>query len=218
MAKTKKPKPDEKPDKPKKARRVPATPEARALVLVKAEERAEKRRGKTSPDDPIDMRLAGSDIAFGKEAHKEEFVCRHPDGTIEMQWLTVPDDKIRCIGKIRIGPYKGGRCRKTRILGAEVCISHGGNLENVRTAARRRLLAATDLASAELIRIALSDRNASDADKLKAIGMILDRGGVDGKSTITLEVKPWEEVLKAAAKKKTGKSKTIIGEISEDDE
>jgi len=89
----------------------------------------------------------------------------------------------------------------------------------VKKAAQMRLLAATDLVSARLVRIALDD-DEETSDQLRAITAILDRAGIDGKQTVTIEVKPWQEALsalsaKASSGKKRKRAKVIDGQATE---
>lgn len=118
-------------------------------------------------------------------------------GEVSQVWRPVPRDNIRCQAKIRGkgNPYKGNRCRKTVIKGGRVCKVHGGNLASVRKAAARRLALAALPASAELIYIALHKPGVQDKDRLRALIEILDRAGVAGKTTIELEVAPWQQIL-----------------------
>lgn len=70
----------------------------------------------------------------------------------------------------------GNRCRRAAIKGGTVCTVHGGNLPQVRRAAKDRLLELVDPALASLHKV-LSDPSAEDAVKVRAALGILDRTG-----------------------------------------
>jgi hypothetical protein len=195
-------------------------------VKVEAEARAKKWRGKAGdPSAPIDPKRDGM---FGKDAKRTLMIVQHDDGTVEQQWLAAAPDTTRCKSTIKSGPYAGNRCRKPRLLGADVCLSHGGSLVNVKKAAQLRILAATDLVTAKLVEVAVRD-STEDGDRIRAILALLDRAGIDGKQTVTIEVKPWQDALQAlvgkqskkAPKKgsaKTKRKRTVIdGQLADDD-
>lgn len=91
----------------------------------------------------------------------------------------------------------GEPCKSWAIHGAFVCKAHGGNLPNVMKKARERMTELLNPALAELQKI-LTKNNTSDADKLRAIQMILDRGGVPARSEMKaeVEIKPWEGLVR----------------------
>ena len=96
----------------------------------------------------------------------------------------------RCGARTR----KGTPCAKFAIPGGSVCPSHGGRGSDARRKARERLLDLVHPAIAELSRIVQNDTS-TDSDKLKAIQMILDRGGFHAKQEIEVEVRPWQGLL-----------------------
>lgn len=183
-----------------------------------AGKRAEKNAQYTDEHAPLDTRMrVGADRFVGKDGHREHFQVRLPDGSMSEQWLAVPPDGKRCTANIRKGPYQGSRCRKRRLRGAEVCVSHGANLPNVKKNAQMRLLAASDLVAKELVDIALS-RKEETPDRIRAANSVLDRAGVDAKQTMTVEVKPWQQSLvdleaKIISKKAKKKAKAKAGEV-----
>jgi hypothetical protein len=117
--------------------------------------------------------------------------------TRELRWRAVPRDEVRCRAIIRSkhNPWKGSQCARAPGRGMTVCASHGGSLPAVKAAAARRLALASDPAAEKLIHMALYQKNVADADRLRALVQILDRAGVAGKTTVELEVKPWQSVL-----------------------
>jgi len=46
----------------------------------------------------------------------------------------------QCVHVKRNGQFAGQRCRNTPILGATVCVSHGGNADHIRKAAAARMV------------------------------------------------------------------------------
>lgn len=77
----------------------------------------------------------------------------------------------------------GTPCKNSAIRGGLVCSRHGGNAPQVREAANRRLLEMVEPALRELRRIVTSQA-ATDADKLRAISMVLSRTGFAEKQTV----------------------------------
>lgn len=175
------------------------------IKSLPADQRAEARakvasleeRDRNKPISDGEKRVAG------KRASRERFVATFEDGHTEEHWLVVPPDEERCTKKVRNGPYKGQRCRARALVGVEVCTSHGGSLANVKAAALKRMHAAADVVTQELVRIALEGED--ERERVKAAAQLLDRAGLDGKATITVELKPWQEVLEGIAKGAKGK-------------
>lgn len=118
-------------------------------------------------------------------------------GEVSKKWRLVPDDIYRCTGKIRSkqNPWRGNRCGKVHEKGTTVCKQHGARLPVVKKAAQRRLALAADAAAKQLVYIAVYKKGVEDKDRIKAIIEVLNRAGVEGKTTIELEIKPWQEVL-----------------------
>lgn len=135
---------------------------------------------------------------------------------IRRYWVTrwVPPEERRCqaraIGKF--SAFQGNRCSMRAIKGGRVCVTHGGKLANVKKAAQTALATAALPAAEKLIHIALKKRGVTDADRIKALIQILDRAGVEGKSTLQIEVAPWQQVLEKIYAGETG-SVAIEGEV-----
>ena len=89
----------------------------------------------------------------------------------------------------------GERCKRPPILGGSVCPTHGGSAPQVREAARRRLLAASDWLMAELLKIAKSGE--SEGVRLAAVRDALDRAGFGAQQKVHVDavVSKWEEML-----------------------
>ncbi len=78
---------------------------------------------------------------------------------------------------------QGLPCRQPAIRGGAVCKAHGGSAPQVRAKAAQRLLEAADPAAAYLA-ATVRNKNASDADRIKAALGILDRSGHHAKSAM----------------------------------
>lgn len=122
----------------------------------------------------------------------------HPEtGEVTEVWRRVPRDEVRCKARITSphSEWRGNQCTKPRNKGMNVCSFHGGNLPNVKKAAARRLMLAAEPAAEKLVWIALYKGDVADKDRIRAIIEILDRAGIAGKTTVELEIKPWQQIL-----------------------
>lgn len=139
----------------------------------------------------------GSPNSFEEEAWFYPNVEEGDLVTRERRWRPVPRDESRCraIIKSKNNPWHGSQCARTHKKGMTVCATHGGSLPSVKAAAARRIALASEPAAEKLIHMALYKKDVMDADRLRALVQILDRAGVAGKTTIELEVKPWQKVL-----------------------
>lgn len=143
------------------------------------------------------------DVSNGTPMQYEEQAWYFPNyeegdfETKELRWRNVPADERRCRAVIhsKMNPWRGSQCARAAGRGMTVCASHGGSLPAVKKAAARRLALASDPAAEKLIHMALYSKLVTDEVRLKALIQILDRAGVAGKTTIELEVKPWQAVL-----------------------
>lgn len=124
--------------------------------------------------------------------------------------VSEPVPVVRCTGTIRNGDKKGQQCGNWSLRGATVCIVHGGRLPNVRKhaeevreAAKLRLLGLSDMAIDTLEDLADAQGTAGPAVRLKAATEILDRagikGGVDVAVTHEVRANPSEEIAKRLA-------------------
>lgn len=132
---------------------------------------------------------------------------------IPMGWKPTaaePVPVIRCTGTLRNGPKAGQQCGNWSLRGATVCIVHGGRLpnirkhaEDVREAARMRILGLADMAIDTLEELADAQGTAGAAVKLKAATELLDRAGIKGgiEMNVVHEVRsnPSEEIAKRLA-------------------
>lgn len=85
-------------------------------------------------------------------------------------------------------------CGNYAINGSTVCRFHGGATPQVKKKARERLMDMIDPAVTHLQKIIEKDTT-SDADRLRAIQMLLDRTGYGIRSEVVIEAKPWEKLV-----------------------
>jgi hypothetical protein len=78
--------------------------------------------------------------------------------------------------------------------GTTVCRKHGGTAPQTQKKARERLLEMVDPAIVQLHRILEKDTT-TDADKLRAITMVLDRTGYGREAKLEVEVRPYEKLM-----------------------
>lgn len=116
-------------------------------------------------------------------------------GKTELRERVVPPEDRRCTAVMKRGQWVDSRCTQYSNKGVPVCERHGGRLPEVKKAAQRRLGMAADAAAAKLLHIALYKRGVADKDRIKALVEVLNRAGVEGRTTVEIEVKPWQEVL-----------------------
>lgn len=88
----------------------------------------------------------------------------------------------------------GERCKNYAMRGTTVCRKHGGTAPQTQKRARERLLEMVDPAIVQLHRILEKDTT-TDADKLRAITMVLDRTGYGREAKLEVEVKPYERLM-----------------------
>lgn len=88
----------------------------------------------------------------------------------------------------------GDPCSNPPVRGATVCRMHGGSAPQVRAKANQRLIEMVLPAMRELNKI-LHSPHTTDADKLKAINMVLNRTGYNDRQMIDIgfrEPSPWD--------------------------
>ncbi|GAB4686002.1 hypothetical protein [Mycobacterium avium] len=104
-------------------------------------------------------------------------------------WWLDRNDQNRCVAIRR----NGERCLKPANRGMTVCRTHGGAAPQVKRKAKERLELAADRVAKELLGLATGAE--SEAVKLNAIRDVLDRAGLGAKSEVTVEIKPWEQLM-----------------------
>jgi len=104
-------------------------------------------------------------------------------------WWLDRNDQNRCVA-IR---KSGERCLKPANRGMTVCRTHGGAAPQVKRKAKERLELAADRMARELLGMATGAE--SEAVKLNAIRDALDRAGLGAKTEVSVELKPYEQLL-----------------------
>lgn len=102
-----------------------------------------------------------------------------------------------CHGHTKHGPNAGKPCGAQVRKGQVQCPKHGGNHPGQRKAGRERLLELVEPALVELTRI-IAKKNTTDADKLRAIQMVLDRTGYGPRSTLAVDTSKFDAFMDAA--------------------
>lgn len=95
----------------------------------------------------------------------------------------------------------GEQCKNFATPGTTVCRYHGSGAPNTRARAKERLQALVEPALVELNRI-LRKSDTTDADRLRAITLVMDRTGYGTRSELGVEVtvKPWEQTMQGIIK------------------
>ncbi|WP_142392648.1 hypothetical protein [Mycobacterium sp. 3519A] len=104
-------------------------------------------------------------------------------------WWLDRNDQNRCVAVRK----NGERCLKPANRGMTVCRTHGGAAPQVQRKAKQRLELAADRMARELLGMATGAE--SEAVKLNAIRDALDRAGLGAKTEVSVEVKPWEQLM-----------------------
>jgi hypothetical protein len=104
-------------------------------------------------------------------------------------WWLDRNDVNRCLAHRK----NGDQCLKPAIRGANVCRTHGGAAPQVKRKAQERLMLALDRMAANLL--GLADDAESEAVRLNATRDALDRGGLPAKTEVSVELKPWEQLM-----------------------
>jgi hypothetical protein len=88
----------------------------------------------------------------------------------------------------------GDPCGNWAIRGGTVCRKHGGAVKATKEAAARRILAAADPAAALLVS-QMYDKGLDASVRQRAALALLDRAGLNAKSELTVELKPYEAII-----------------------
>ena len=91
----------------------------------------------------------------------------------------------------------GTPCKNSAIRGGTVCSRHGGSAPQVREKANQRLLEMVMPAMRELRKI-IDSKTATDADKLRAVAMVLNRTGYSERATLDIGLRApteWDQLF-----------------------
>lgn len=105
-----------------------------------------------------------------------------------------PDDPVKCIAH---SSRTGNPCQRPPMKGQNVCFHHGGAASAARRRAAERIALASDKAAAQLFAF-MHDERVPHNVRLAAAKDLLDRANVIGKTTVEIELKPWEKLLQGA--------------------
>lgn len=126
----------------------------------------------------------------------EASTTRHPsnDQPMEPEVFDRGNPMRRCTAKLSNG--SGERCRKWAIRGGNVCATHGGRAKQTVEKARRRLAENADRGAKQLLKLAFDQKQSADI-RLKATLQLLDRAGVNAKTSVEVEVgvKPVDQII-----------------------
>ena len=123
-------------------------------------------------------------------------------------YWNLPPEGRRCRGRSKIRDDEGmwivdsdnvvltRQCANWPIPGGDVCVAHGGGLEQVRNAAKLRLIAAADIMVGALLEIALNKR-VDDRTRVMAINSALDRAGIKAGVEVDVNIPQWQQTLRA---------------------
>lgn len=98
-------------------------------------------------------------------------------------------EPARCLARKR----DGTPCKMPPINGAAVCRMHGGAAGQVKRKAAERIALASDIAAERLVAM-MQDPKVPHAVQLSAAKDLLDRAGLNAKTTIELDL-PWQQLL-----------------------
>lgn len=134
-------------------------------------------------------------------------------GSLARMRKRVDRTRVKCAATNRAGEP----CKNFAIRGGTVCANHGGRTGHVKKKAKERLLEMVDPAITELLRI-VTKPTTTDADRLRAIQLVLDRTGYHAKTEISAEVKPWEGLVGGEILRDLPDDNVIDAEVVADDD
>ncbi|WGY04007.1 hypothetical protein QI633_09600 [Nocardioides sp. QY071] len=161
---------------------------------------AESDEGSASPTDrpqcsgtkPNGERCRRSPVRGGDRCQKHGGVAERTNAQkrADLNAAVNGSEKVTCTARKR----NGDRCSNPPVTGTMVCRMHGAGAPQVKAKANQRLIEMVLPAMRELRRI-LDSKTASDADKLKAVNMVLQRTGYNERHSIDIglrERNPWD--------------------------
>lgn len=167
--------------------------------------------GGYDPDEPRPQNTA-ADRDF-INAHADQF--RHIDGKLIWSGRSedighpeqLPPPHLRCSAERKLRDDEGGeildvdrnplvdRCPSWAILGGSRCVGHLKGSKSVMDGVRERIAMDANAFYQELRRIALNTA-AADADRIKALNSLLDRGGLKAGVEISADTDSWAALHK----------------------
>lgn len=191
------------------------TPVGRKAMRVVAAGTPESTRG----HDP-DLRNTKSDRDF-INAHADQFL--HRDGSLVWSGKSedighpyqLPPPHLRCSAARTMRDDDGGqildrelnplqtRCPSWAMPGADRCVDHAKGSKAVMDEVRKRIAADANAFYGQLRAIALN-ADASDADRIKALNSLLDRGGLKAGIEVSADADSWSNLYKLIAGEQNG--------------
>lgn len=117
----------------------------------------------------------------------------------------LPPPHLRCTAERQLRDDEGGeildvdlnplkrRCPMWAMSGADRCVDHAKGSKSVMDEVRKRIAADANALYGQLRAIAM-DTNANDADRIKALNSLLDRGGLKPGLEISADTDSWAEL------------------------
>jgi hypothetical protein len=150
------------------------------------------------------------------EANLDQFL--HKDGSLVWSGRSedighpfqLPPPHLRCLAERQLRDDEGGlildvdlnplrrRCPMWAMAGADRCVDHAKGSKSVMDEVRKRIAADANAYYGQLREIAMNP-HAEDADRIRALNSMLDRGGLKAGVEISADTDSWAELYKKIA-------------------